>query len=436
MNPLVNRGEHERGAILVQAAFTILVLIALTAFVVDYGVLQVARGQSQNAADAGALAGAIARSFDDFTNNPPLAGGLAEQSALKATRCALGSSSCLTAAPLPNFWTGSLIWPSDGKDSTVHVSWDCPPGFTGRCARVDVYRDNEVTKDGLPNGSKELPTFFGNIMNVTKQRVKATASARVAAANATNCMRPFALPDKWIDNVNAGTFDHWNADGTSKNPYDLYIPPTQSNFTGYRFPDNVGDLLTLIPDTNPNAASLGGQGWSLLIDLPDGNGGWLTGNSNTATIATCVGQIVKRGQYVPTENGGTGQINHYTDELIAQDPNATWDSQNKKVISGCAPGICPTVGFQPVSPRIVPIAVFDLDEFQRRKILSDRGPCIAAGFGGQCIKIVNIIGFYVLDLPTSGSVRGYLTSDPGIFVTGPPAIDNAASFLNFIQLVR
>src|SRR4051812_26400297 len=54
----------ERGAVLIHVAVALLGLIAFTAFVADYGVMWVSRGQAQTAADAGALSGAIALAYD------------------------------------------------------------------------------------------------------------------------------------------------------------------------------------------------------------------------------------------------------------------------------------------------------------------------------------------------------------------------------------
>ena len=51
----------ERGAIIVQAAIAMVVLVGFSAFVVDYGVLWLSREQAQDAADAGAMAGAMSR---------------------------------------------------------------------------------------------------------------------------------------------------------------------------------------------------------------------------------------------------------------------------------------------------------------------------------------------------------------------------------------
>src|SRR5580765_189608 len=70
----------ERGIALIMVAIQILVLTALSAFVLDYGMLWLGRRQAQNAADAGALSGALARGYDDF-GSPPSGTGLAAQSA-------------------------------------------------------------------------------------------------------------------------------------------------------------------------------------------------------------------------------------------------------------------------------------------------------------------------------------------------------------------
>src|SRR5687767_10703838 len=60
--------QSEGGAILIQVAIASVVLIAFTSFVVDYGILWVSRREAQNAADAGAMAGAVALAFDNFTD--------------------------------------------------------------------------------------------------------------------------------------------------------------------------------------------------------------------------------------------------------------------------------------------------------------------------------------------------------------------------------
>src|SRR5687768_11838344 len=62
------RFRSERGAMLIQVAVILIALIAFLSFVADYGLMWVSRRQAQNAADAGALAGAVALGLDDFAD--------------------------------------------------------------------------------------------------------------------------------------------------------------------------------------------------------------------------------------------------------------------------------------------------------------------------------------------------------------------------------
>ncbi len=122
-------------------------------------------------------------------------------------------------------------------------------------------------------------------------------------------------------------------------------------------------------------------------------------------------------------------------DLMAKDAGASWDLANKRITGSCVPACAP------ISPRIVPITVFDIDEFQWRREGGDwtspwktypANPCPT---GGRCIRVVNILGFFV-DHMSGGDVIGYLTSYPGEFVTGVPSVGGGAAFLMNIQLVR
>ncbi len=81
----------------------------------------VSRHQAQNAADAGALAGALARGYDDF-DDPPSPTGIATRSATEVA-------------------DANLIWNERGTARRVLPG--CPPGVTGQCVRVEVYRNGE-----------------------------------------------------------------------------------------------------------------------------------------------------------------------------------------------------------------------------------------------------------------------------------------------------
>src|SRR6185437_15755467 len=159
------RLRSEQGAIFVQVGIAMFVLVAFNVFVLDYGVMWVARQQAQNAADAGALAGAVARSYDDVGTTPTS----------ETVRLAQATAAA------------NMVW---NQPATAEVSsFDCPPGVDGRCVRVDVYRDST---HGNP-----LPTIFGPLLGVTSQGVKAMAIGLSGIGNATNCLRPLAFADDW-----------------------------------------------------------------------------------------------------------------------------------------------------------------------------------------------------------------------------------------------
>jgi hypothetical protein len=406
------RKGSERGAVLVQVAIAILVLTAMATFVVDHGILWLSRGQAQNAADAGALSGAIARAYDELAN-PPASGGM---TFLSASGAALAN----------NVWSAA---------PTVQVSWPCPPGVVGACVRVDVYRNGEF-------GSTPLPTIFGKLLNISSQGVKATATARVVAGNATNCMRPFAIADKWIEQrAPVDQYDRWKKQGggvVELAPYDNYVPPSvSSSGSGFSLPNDFGQQETL-KNGNPNSNSEAiTPGWFLPVRLPDGLGGYVSGGSDfRAAIGNCSGNPVAIGQYLPLEGGVMGgPTSQGVADLLAKDPGASWDVANKRVTGSCVPGCAP------ISPRIVPITVFDIDEFQWRREGGDwtspwltypANPCPT---GGRCVRVANILGFFV-DRMNGGDVIGYLMSIPGEFVAGTPSVGGGAAFLMTIQLVR
>ena len=159
--------DPERGAILIYMAVILLVLTAFTTFVVDYGVLWVARGQAQNAADAAAFAGAIGLAYDDpndLTDTSP-----AKQSAFAASQ-------------------SNFVW---GEAPDVQITTDitfpvCPDGTDNPCVRAGVYRNQAR--------GNALPMFFGQILGLTDQGIRATATAQVMAANASECLKPGGGP--------------------------------------------------------------------------------------------------------------------------------------------------------------------------------------------------------------------------------------------------
>jgi len=165
----MHHARSDRGAILIHVAVGLVGLFLFTGFVVDYGTFWVARGQAQNAADGGALAGAVARLYDDTTNPP------ASTTTGKVPESVYASMA------------GSPVWGVAPPQNTVNISYTCPDGVTTTCVAVDVYRDGT-------NNSSTLPTFFLRLININSQGTKAHAVAWAVAANGTGCLRPWFLP--------------------------------------------------------------------------------------------------------------------------------------------------------------------------------------------------------------------------------------------------
>jgi hypothetical protein len=404
---LRERLAAERGVSLIQVGILIFMLTGFCAFVLDNGVVLMARRQAQNAADAGALAGAIARAYDERTD-PPAANGEAYQSAFFTAR-------------------ENVVF---GQAPGINVSWECPAYAAGaRCVRVDALRDGT----GVPVGPP-LPSFFGVLFGIDSHVVRATATAWVAYGNSTNCMRPFSVADQWEELAgDPDRYDRWSSQGNQvveSNPHDVYVPPSEDNpGTGYTVEDHYGTELILKGGNNPNSDSAQiTPGWFLPVRLPDGAGGYSSGaNDYRAAIGTCIGNPVSIGDYLPTENGAMiGPTSQGYNDLRNLDPGAYWDSNTQTVAGSCAPAC------GPISPRIVPLSVFDLDEFQYRRAANDWNVCPT---GGRCIRVVNIIGFFVSHM-SGQDVVGYLINYPGEFGVGSPTVSESASFLTTIQLIR
>jgi Flp pilus assembly protein TadG len=434
MTPMLNdrrwRPRDERGAVLVHAAIAMLALMAFNAFVIDYGALWIGRGQSQNAADAAALAGAGSLAWVDPDDIERAQNAAA---ATGAVNLVLGSAPAIDPA----------------TDVTLVA---CPPGAPGladTCIRANVYRSAER--------ENALPTFFAQIFGMTSQDVRATATAQVITGNAVECMRPWAVADKWDENwedgaPNAGPwtvdsdFDKYRKSGNSYVPDlavttpDVYIAPTATDpGTGFSPFDSDGNptsdyglQLTLKLGSSEGRLS---SGWFLALDLPNPDGSPGSGATDYRNnIKNCNGTVFKIGDSVPTETGnmigptgqgiaggGPGGMG-----LTQKDPGATWNNSTKSIQGSCAPGVCADNVWYARSPRIVPVPLFNLDDY-----------FAGAPTGKETVTITNIMGFFIEGMcgPGNKDVCGRLVAIPGITVGGG-SVDETASFLRKVLLVR
>jgi len=429
----------ERGAILIFVGLAVLMLTAFSAFVLDYGVMWLSRRQAQNAADAGALSGAIARMYDE-TADPPSSNGAAYDAAFNAAQ------------------TNEVM----GQAPGVVVTWDCPDWLpaNARCVRVDAHRDGS-------NGSNLLPSYFANLIGVTSQRVRATATARLASGAQVRCLLPFAVIDRWDDNndgfsdPNFAPYDDQATDpsfgASGWSPTDDYEPddgdvyqgpyadaPWGDNHTGWRVDEDLGRQF-ILKDGSPGNYS---PGWANTVLLP----GSIGYNDVGDDILTCNEQPVGIAEYsnacpasdypngcIDIQTGvGQGQIRQNVDDLVDLDMGAYWDGDSDSVEGGLGLGLD--------SPRVRPIAIVDIGHYDTQN---------GGGCGGStCVaKIANIVGFFVegmcndvmagpgldtgmtCDDPNK-DVVGRIVTLPKKYVTGVGDITPSASFITVITLVQ
>jgi hypothetical protein len=426
------RLDGERGAVLVHAAVAMMALMAFNALVIDYGALWVSRRQAQNAADAAALAGALSLAYDDPDDIPRA----------QSAAAAAGAANLVLDAP-----------PSILPETDVTLV-PCPPGAPGlpdTCIRANVYRSAAR--------ANALPTFFAQIMGIGSQDVRATATAQVQTGNAVECMKPWAVADKWDENwengaPNAGpwttdsVFDKYRKQGNTYVPDpavttpDVYIAPTAGDpGTGFAPFDADGNPtsdygLPFVLKIGAAEARLS-SGWFLALDMLNADGTSGSGGADYRdNIKNCNGTVYQIGDTLtvsseqgnmigPTrqgvEGGGPGDMG-----LTEKDPNATWNTATRSIQGSCAPGVCADGQWYARSPRIVPVPLFDIDAF-----------FAGSPNGKTTVNITNIMGFFIEGMcgPGNKDVCGRLVAIPGL-TRGGGSVDETASFLRKVLLVR
>ena len=364
MNRLRRLRDDESGMTFVFVGLGFMAFLAATMLAIDVGMLFTARAQAQNSADAGALGGAVALVFNDYNDRSP--DGPAVQSALAAA----------TANPVMG--ANVSVGPAD-----VEFLNDAA-GQPNR-VRVTVYRRADR---GNPVAT-QMARYFG----IDTADIAATATAEAAPANAMSCVKPFTIPDRWIE----GQDPPWDADDTFDvvdnrgrplaNP-DIYIPADQPGYTGYNSERDRGTQITI-------KASNGNNIYPSFY-FPYAIEGSSGADDYQWNIANCNQTIMGWGDLLTAEPGNmVGPTQFGVDELIAQDPTAYWDAVGHRAVSSMNP-----------SPRIVAIPVFD-------PIYYDTGK---QNGRNADLKVANYIGIFIEGMqggdviaritPISGLIRG------------------------------
>ena len=397
----------ERGAILVQVAAMMLGLTALSAFIVDYGILWTARRQIQNSADAAATAAAISLAFD-------APGDLARARA----------NALIAVAQNPVWGTAAAM---NAGDITFPA---CPTGSVGVgvCVRVQAFRNQA--------SASPLPTVFGGLVGVTSQGVRATATAQVLYGSSSDCVRPIAIPDRWDEfHNNAGpggwdpldTFERYTAAGALLPSPDAYAPPggIGANGSGYSRtsagggPADYGVQVRFAPQQFLDQP-VGNERFVAVRVTPGANGVW----DMLRDMVNCAPTVIVPGTDVEVEPANAEMpTREGVEDLISQDPSASWDGAMNGGRGGVAGG-CMTAGTCTVSPRIVPIIAFDPDRWNLQP----------PGTADRVARVTRLIGIFLerYQAPYAvARVMGYPAA-PRSSMTADPQ----SSFIISVALVR
>jgi hypothetical protein len=365
MTRLQTRLRDERGMTLVMVATGMIAFLSATMLAVDVGMMMVARTESQSAADAGALAGAVALAFDDAENRTST--GPAVRNAIAAATA--GDNSVMNAA--------ASVIPED-------VTFPTATQIRVRVQRSGV-RGNPVS------------TFIAPMFGIDTVDVGAVATAEASPANAMTCVKPFTIPDKWIEVQTPpwdpdDTFDMVDKKGKPLANPDIYIPPGPG-YTGYSAVADRGALITLKAGTGTNIAPSFYFPYSIGNVSGASEYSWNIGNCNTT--------LLKFPEFLQAEPGNmVGPTRQGLDELVDRDPSAYWDTFNNKVVSSMHP-----------SPRVVAIPVFDPVHYETGKQNGRNAD----------LKAVNYMGFFIEEMQ-GGNVLGRITPVSGILTgNGGPA---------------
>jgi Flp pilus assembly protein TadG len=375
--------NEEDGFSLVFVGLGFMAFLGVSMLAIDVGMLMTARNQAQNSADAGALAGATALVYNDWDDRS--ATGPAVTNALNAAR-------------------GNQVMAGNVSVTVPDVEFLNDPFGTNNRVKVTVYRDSSR---GNP-----ISTLIAQYFGINTVGVNATATAEASPADAMTCVKPFTIPDRWIEKQTPGfdpsdSFDVIDSKGKPISNPDVYIgPDDKTNYTGYDAERDKGLEITLKADNGTNIA----PSFYYPYAIPGSTGA----DDYRYNIGYCNQTLMTFGQTFDPEPGNmVGPTKQGIDDLIARDPNAYWDTATNKVVSSMKP-----------SPRVVAIPLFDPYYYATGK----------QNGRNASLKFVNYLGFFIEPMQ-GNTVVGRVTPIGGLR-TGNGGTPPPAAFPKSIRLVQ
>jgi Flp pilus assembly protein TadG len=355
---LALRARDESGMSYVFIGLGLMALLSASMLAIDVGMLMTARNQAQNSADAGALAGATALFYDDFDDRS--AGGPAVTSAIAAAKANVVMGGFANESGVVSVGPEDVEFLNDDLGQPTRV-------------KVTVYRTAAK--------GNAISTLIAGIFGMDTAGVAATATAEVSPANAVECPLPFTIPDRWTETTTPpwdpidDDYDVVDKRGVPVATPDIYIGPEDLvTYTGYDAERDKGMIVVLKADNGSKLAPSMYQVW----DTEGGNRG---SDDVRDAIANCrpTGRMGFGDTFVHKPGMQTGPVAQGIADLIAQDPDASWDETAKEVVSTHPSGR---------SPRVRPIPLFDPYYY-------DTG---IAGGRNASLKFVNYLGFFIEEM--------------------------------------
>jgi hypothetical protein len=306
-----------------------------------------------------------------------------------------------------------------------------------------------------------LPTFFAHLFGRIRQGAQATATAEILVANHSDCIKPWAVADRWDESSPSagppptpGGIQYylgqtpgsvpdtdWNTTSIYNPGSDLFVAPTTTSpGTGYHIYDATGNpccdygRVMQLKGDEPYTAM-----WYQEIDFGGGNSSAVY----RAEVSGCHPLTI--GDQVNVKPGVSyGPTNQGVGDLVVQDPNAIW--YNSGVVPADEPWLAtwnpngvvvpadvscpygcvwsPTTGINK-SPRIGAIPIITPE---------DLNSC------SNCdLTVENILGFFIQDTSGNGNnqvVEGRIVTIPASYDPTGGTVSDAGSSLKTIILVR
>jgi Flp pilus assembly protein TadG len=182
--------KKQEGSVAVMAALFLLMILSFAAIAIDVGNLMVSRGETQNAADAAALAGASCLYRRAECNNLTLTEPTFDTAASEAAAFTSSNSVQNVALKDADIQTGywNLTRTPYGLEDPTNFA---PTPNDAPAIRVTIHKDGS---DG-PTGNGKIATYLASIMGFNSMSTSATATAVLASPGAVgkNTLFPMAI---------------------------------------------------------------------------------------------------------------------------------------------------------------------------------------------------------------------------------------------------